>query len=124
MLASFWVHLLRFIKITYNALSALIQWNAEIRTRLDFGQTKLVVEQFLFGSNYVRNPNDFVRLSDKNLCPKAKQLQWNAKIRTLRFQTAPKSDHSDFRQRRNPNKMVSHSQTIGFEMFGLFDRSV
>ena len=34
------------------------------RRNPDFGQTQLVWEQFLFESNFVRKPNDFVRISD------------------------------------------------------------
>ena len=41
-----------------------LQWNAEIQTCSDFGQTKLVREQFCLAFKNVLNPNESVRISD------------------------------------------------------------
>ena len=58
-------------------MSLIIQWNAEILTRLNFGQITSVREQFMLESNYVQNPKNFVRSSDENLCSKAERLCLN-----------------------------------------------
>ena len=42
----------------------LIQWNAEIRASSDFGQTTLVWQQNHLAFENIRNPNDFVQISD------------------------------------------------------------
>ena len=52
-------------------LEKVIQWSAKIRTTSsDFGQITLVQEQLMFECNYVRKPNDFIRLLDENFCRK------------------------------------------------------
>ena len=48
-----------------------LQWNAEIQTSWDFGQMTLVRYQFTSNVQNVRNLNNFVRLLDENLRPKA-----------------------------------------------------
>ena len=57
-----------------------LQWSAEIQTRSDFGQITFVWEQFMFKCNSVQNPHDFVRLSEKNLCPKAALFMFECSV--------------------------------------------
>ena len=45
----------------------IVQWNAEIWMRSDFGQSTLVWEQFSWNVQKVQNPKEIVRVSDKNL---------------------------------------------------------
>ena len=49
-----------------------VEWNAEIRTSSDFGQSIIVREQNSSVFENIQKPHYFVRISDENLCLKAK----------------------------------------------------
>ena len=62
----------------------ILQWNAEIRTSMDFGQTTLVREQKWFERQNVRNPNDFVWIWDvRTIDQTSVQTSRTSKIQTF-----------------------------------------
>ena len=86
-----------------------VQWNAEIWTRSDFGQTKVVRYQFTSNIQNIRNLNDFVQISDVWLIDHACS---NVQI----------SDISDilYYECQNPNKIVVWT-IVGMPEIRLFD---